>query len=92
MSGPSASELAKIPDWTGSPKIQTPAAPKKSDKSPAAQAQREAAKRTANRIKQIEEESTAAQRAKYQVMQRAAKARGDDDAADYWKTALGNLG
>ena len=90
MKGPSASELAKIPDWTGSPKMSV-AKPKRSDKSPGAQARRDSIKRSEDRVKEIQKESAAAQKTKYKKMQQEAKKRGDGDAADYWATAIGNL-
>lgn len=90
MKGPSASELAKIPDWTGSSKMSV-SKPKRSDKSPGAQARREAIARSERRVAEIQKESAAAQKSKYQKLQQAARQRGDDDAADYWKTAIGNL-
>ena len=90
MKGPSKAELAKIPDWTGSPKISTQK-PKRSDKSPGAEARREAIARSEKRVKEIQQQSGAAQKSKYQKLQQEARKRGDDDAADYWKTAIGNL-
>ena len=90
MKGPSKEQLAKIPDWTGSQNLQQ-TKPKRSDKSPGANARRESIKRSEDRIKEIQRESTAAQKSKYQKLQQAARQRGDGDAADYWKTAVGNL-
>ena len=87
MKGPSKEQLAKIPDWTGSPKISV-AKPKRSDKSPGANARRESIKRSENRVKEIQKESAAAQKSRYKELQQAAKKRGDDSASDYWKTAM----
>ena len=90
MKGPSKEQLSKIPDWTGSPKTSVPK-PKRSDKSPGANARREATKRSENRVKEIQKESAAAQKSRYKELQQAARKRGDDSASDYWKTAIGNL-
>ena len=90
MKGPSASQLAKIPDWTGSQKISVEK-PKRADKSPGAQARRDAIKRSEERAKEIQRESAAAQRTKYKKMQQEAKKRGDEEAADFWSNAIGNL-
>ena len=91
MKGPSKEQLAKIPDWTGAQNLQQ-AKPSRSDKSPGAQARRDAIARSEKRVAEIEKASAAAQKSKYQKLQQAARQRGDDDAADYWKTAIGNLG
>ena len=90
MKGPSKEQLAKIPDWSGSPKLSVDK-PKRSDKSPGAQQRREAIARSDKRVKEIQKESSAAQKSRYKELQQAARQRGDDSASDYWKTAIGNL-
>lgn len=91
MRGPSKEQLAKIPDWTGSQRL-TVDKPRRGDKSPGAEARRKAIKRSEDRVKEIERESASTQRSRYKKMQQEAKKRGDDDAADYWATAINNLG
>jgi hypothetical protein len=90
MKGPTKEQLSEIPDWTGSPRVSV-SKPKRSDKSPGAEARRAAIARSEARVKEIEKESSAAQKSRYTKLQQEARKRGDDSASDYWKTAISNL-